>query len=157
MVSDAGRGGGSGGRGAGAARGGSAGATAGRGPSNRSGGYASSGGNRGVAATATQGTIAAAGQYGMATQWMYTAVNNPVTFGHLYYPTQAYGYQGALPGTSANGSDGGAATASAASAPTIPAKEQIMDSVLKQVDYYFSEENLKKDVFLRSKVRVILA
>ena len=92
----------------------------------------------------------------MTTPWMYTPVN-PATFGHVFYPTQAYGYQGTLSVTSssANGSEGGAAVASAA--PTIPAKEQIMDSVLKQVDYYFSEENLKKDVFLRSKVRKLRA
>lgn len=54
---------------------------------------------------------------------------------NVFYPSTAFGFQ---------------APAGAAA----PSKQQIMESVKKQVDYYFSVENLSKDIFLRSKVRL---
>lgn len=65
---------------------------------------------------------------------------------HVYYPPTAYGFPTTM--ATAAGSAGGNVVPVAA----LPAKEAIMESVKKQVDYYFSAENLSKDVFLRSKV-----
>lgn len=53
--------------------------------------------------------------------------------GNVYYPPSAYGMPALQPSAAAN-------------------KKQVMDSVRKQIEYYFSVENLCKDIFLRSKV-----
>ena len=60
---------------------------------------------------------------------------------NVYYPPTAFGFQ--VPG--AGGAAGGVAAASTS-------KQLIMESVKKQIDYYFSVDNLCKDIFLRSKV-----
>ncbi|GAX78278.1 hypothetical protein CEUSTIGMA_g5720.t1 [Chlamydomonas eustigma] len=60
---------------------------------------------------------------------------------NLFYPPTAYGYPPAI-----------TQVAAAASSVAVPAKDQIMASVRVQVDYYFSVENLCKDIFLRSKM-----
>jgi hypothetical protein len=65
---------------------------------------------------------------------------------NLFYPPTAYGYPPAI-----------TQAATTVSSVAVPAKDQIMASVRLQVDYYFSVENLCKDIFLRSKVRTIEA
>lgn len=54
---------------------------------------------------------------------------------NVYYPPSAYG----MPAMQPSGA--------------VASKQQVMDSVRKQIEYYFSMENLCKDIFLRSKVR----
>lgn len=74
--------------------------------------------------------IPAAGRGSQAAMFysgMYSGAN-------VYYPPSAYGMPAMQP------------SAAAAS------KQQVMDSVRKQIEYYFSVENLCKDIFLRSKV-----
>ncbi|ACO61912.1 predicted protein, partial [Micromonas commoda] len=50
----------------------------------------------------------------------------------VYYPPQQVGGRGAIPAG--------------------PAKEQILAAVRQQVEYYFSVENLCKDLFLRQRM-----
>uniref|UniRef100_A0A7S0RZZ7 HTH La-type RNA-binding domain-containing protein n=1 Tax=Chlamydomonas leiostraca TaxID=1034604 RepID=A0A7S0RZZ7_9CHLO len=74
--------------------------------------------------------IPAAGRGSQAAMFysgMYSGAN-------VYYPPSAYGMPAMQP------------SAAAAS------KQQVMDSVRKQIEYYFSVENLCKDIFLRSKM-----
>lgn len=60
----------------------------------------------------------------------------PLVAANIFYPPAAYGVLNA---------PGGPLTPGAT-------KQQIMETVRKQIDYYFSLENLVKDIFLRSKM-----
>ena len=119
-----------GGRGSGRGRGGRSGGRGGQGGSHGSSSYRSaapqvpSGMMNPFIPPSSRGNAAQA-NYGYA---MYGS--------NVYYPAAAFGVESA---------SRGAAAAS---------KQQVMESVRKQIEYYFSVDNLCKDIFLRSKVCV---
>lgn len=142
--SDAGRGGGgrgASGRGARGGRGGggsnatfAAAAAAGHGGIAMAAGYDSLGSGAAVAVGAGGGPAAGASAGAGGNGTMYYSAN---AMYNVFYPPTAYGYQPSAAG------------------PVGISKEQIMESVKHQIDYYFSVENMVKDIFLRSKVGAI--
>lgn len=63
----------------------------------------------------------------------------PMMSPQMFYPSAAYaaygpGLVGGYPG------------------PSAVTRQQVMEAVMKQIEYYFSVENMCKDIFLRSKM-----
>ncbi|KAG1669191.1 hypothetical protein FOA52_001442 [Chlamydomonas sp. UWO 241] len=79
--------------------------------------------------------------------------NTNTAYSHVYYPPTAYGFAPLVGGANGGGcAPGGHHAGGTPVSPGTPGKDEILQSVRLQINYYFSVENLVKDVFLRSKM-----